>query len=88
MSDDLVKYLRGLGDYLSSLLPDKSSVLRTTVDAAINEIERLRAELDDAHSDGDRWRKIAEDLATGVYNVSYGRLRDALDKYERASTDG
>lgn len=81
MNDDLVKHLRGLNDYLSSLWPDRNNVLRTTVDAAVNEIEHLRAERD-------KWRKIAEELATGAYSVSYGRLRDALDKYEGASTNG
>lgn len=38
--------------------------------------------------DRDRWRKIAEELAAGAYSVSYGRLRDALDAYEKASTNG
>lgn len=50
-------------------------------------VTTLRELLFSVTEDRDRWRKIAEELAAGAYSVSYGRLRDALDAYEKASTN-
>lgn len=69
-------------DYADELVPVET-VLEIQQDRNVI-YDELRA----VTADRDRWRRIAEELATGAYSVSYGRLRDALDKYEAASTDG